>query len=158
LLSNEQKPDWIHEDLGRKIGPRPELVAEMMSKGGMPLHLMSVQSFLVYARKYLGVTVSESTVQQAKHASHQTGLVQDMIAAGGPVRAFIRDEKAIEMRFANGDRLGFSVDSIPDETYVEILDLVRSHSPGVPNDPWATLPPDWRTRPAAVEVGEYWKL
>lgn len=66
LVTNEQKNDWVREDLGKKLGPRPELVAEMLRETGLPFHLISVQSFLIHAKKFLGATVSESTVAQAE--------------------------------------------------------------------------------------------
>ncbi|MFG1850814.1 PIN-like domain-containing protein [Actinomadura geliboluensis] len=66
LVTNDQKPDWVREDLGRKLGAHPDLVAEMMEECGLPFHLVSVQSFLVHAREYLGATVSEGTILQAE--------------------------------------------------------------------------------------------
>jgi predicted nucleic acid-binding protein len=65
LVTNEQKSDWVWKELGRTLGARPELVAEMLMECSMPFHLVSVQSFLVRAQRHLGARVSESTVAQA---------------------------------------------------------------------------------------------
>ncbi|GAA2690366.1 hypothetical protein GCM10010412_079970 [Nonomuraea recticatena] len=69
LVTNDQKPDWVREVLGKKIGPRPELVAEMLNVAGAPFHLATVKSFLLLAQKYLGAEVSPTTVTQAQQFS-----------------------------------------------------------------------------------------
>lgn len=81
LVTNEQKPDWIWEKHGRKVGPRPELVAEMLSESGMLFHLTSVRSFLIHAQRHLGANVSESTVEQAEHlaTSEPPGLHEEIV-------------------------------------------------------------------------------
>ncbi|MEU0521997.1 PIN-like domain-containing protein [Streptosporangium sp. NPDC006007] len=69
LVTNDQKPDWVREVSGRKIGPRPELVAEMLQVAGVPFHLITVKSFLLLAQEYLGAEVSATTVTQAQQFS-----------------------------------------------------------------------------------------
>ncbi|MER5647664.1 PIN-like domain-containing protein [Streptosporangium sp. NPDC002524] len=69
LVTNDQKPDWVREVLGRKVGPRPELVEEMLQVAGVPFHLTTVKSFLLLAKKHLGAEVSATTVTQAQQFS-----------------------------------------------------------------------------------------
>lgn len=69
LVTNEQKPDWVREVLGRKVGPRPELVAEMLNVAGVPFRMATVKSFLLLAQKHLGAEVSPTTVSQAQQLS-----------------------------------------------------------------------------------------
>jgi len=65
LVSNDQKEDWIREEQGRKLGPRLELIEEMQRDASASFHMITVRSFLVQARKFLGATVSDETVAQA---------------------------------------------------------------------------------------------
>ena len=144
LVCNERKPDWVREDLGRKVGAQPELVAEMMDKSAMPFHLMSVQSFLVHARKYLGVTVSESTVQQAKYASENPiqKEVDELVRVHGQVQHIERETPyRIWLIFADGHRMGVEgkppVNATLEAVSSEYEGTLRDNSS---RDPWSTLP------------------
>lgn len=75
LITNDEKEDWVHLDQdGDAIGPRSELVLEMLQEAGQRFHLMTVPQLLVYARDHLAAHVSDSTVDQAtaEYAAEQT--------------------------------------------------------------------------------------
>jgi hypothetical protein len=66
LVTQENKPDWLHfEEDHILIGPRRELVAEMLDEANVRLHLVSLRTFLQEAAQYLETPVSEQTVEQA---------------------------------------------------------------------------------------------
>jgi hypothetical protein len=64
-VTQENKPDWFNIQHGISIGPRQELVAEMLDEAGVRLHLVSLRTFLEEAAEYLETPVSEQTVEQA---------------------------------------------------------------------------------------------
>lgn len=101
LVTNDQKEDWVREYQGRLIGPRPELVSELLQQTGQRFHMMSVKSFLLHAQKYLGATVSDSTVQQAEQFSI------DYEQLGSIMAGWARLEEAVLhcMERASGARL-----------------------------------------------------
>lgn len=126
LVTNDHKPDWVRENLGKKIGPRPELVAEMKSESGMPFHLINVRTFLLYSRKYLRVKVSDSTVQQAGSTSKSPGELRfwELVKQEGPIVHSARNEssKTINVKLASGRVFGLDVTRVTNETIEEILD------------------------------------
>ncbi|WP_141747554.1 PIN-like domain-containing protein [Streptomyces nanshensis] len=68
IVSNDLKEDWMTKRLDFVIGPREELVAEMATRVGKPLHIMHFASFLEAVRGSVSTRVSESTVHQAATA------------------------------------------------------------------------------------------
>lgn len=66
LITDDRKEDWYQEFKGRTLGARRELREEMMAEAGVPLLIMTTETFLLQAGKYLNVEVSPGTVDQAK--------------------------------------------------------------------------------------------
>lgn len=67
LVTNDAKEDWVQTDSsGASWGPRNELILEMQREAGQPFHLLDVPEFLLHAPKFMPVTVSESTLEQAR--------------------------------------------------------------------------------------------
>lgn len=67
FVTDERKEDWMLKGSSNEVlGPRPELVLEMLREAGVALHTVSVVGLLTEAPEYLGATVSESTIQEAK--------------------------------------------------------------------------------------------
>jgi hypothetical protein len=85
LVTQENKEDWLNTQKGITIGPRRELVAEMLEEAGVRLHLVNLETFLEEASKYLKTPVSEQTLEQASQLgnitdapSRQHGLEQEV--------------------------------------------------------------------------------
>lgn len=70
FLTDDEKEDWwwIVRSLGdRKLGPRPELVAEILLRGGVEgFHLYTSESFLELSSAYLDVAVREESISQVQ--------------------------------------------------------------------------------------------
>jgi hypothetical protein len=66
FITDDRKEDWYRREHGLTLGSRYELREEMMTQAGAPFLLMTTETFLIQARKYLQVTVSQETVSQAK--------------------------------------------------------------------------------------------
>jgi hypothetical protein len=78
FVTDERKEDWMLKGSSNEVlGPRPELVLEMLREAGVALHTVSVVGLLTEAPEYLGATVSESTIQEAK--SLPVGQLVDIV-------------------------------------------------------------------------------
>jgi hypothetical protein len=72
FITDDTKDDWYQREQGRTIGARRELREEMTRVAGVPLLIMTTDSFLIHAEKYLNATVSDETVEQAKELPGQS--------------------------------------------------------------------------------------
>lgn len=114
LVTNEQKEDWIHEDQGKKLGPRPELVAEMLKEANVPFYLVNVGSFLFHAGKYIGANVSKSTVQQAEQLDEARSSRRSHIEAPSMLRVLLGEGGKVDS--ANAAEILLKIDA-DRETY-----------------------------------------
>jgi len=65
LVTNDQKEDWYRRLHGITIGPRTELIAEMLDEAGMPFHAQTLERFLGSAAPILR-SVKETTVTEVR--------------------------------------------------------------------------------------------
>jgi hypothetical protein len=66
FITDDRKEDWYWREHGLTLGARYELRKEMEDEAGVPLFMMTSDTFLVHARNYLEASVSPATVDQAK--------------------------------------------------------------------------------------------
>jgi hypothetical protein len=68
FITDDEKEDWwwIVDSKGKKIiGPHPELVEEIVSKGGVSsFYMYNSGRFMTYAKKYLGIVVKQESIEQ----------------------------------------------------------------------------------------------
>lgn len=73
LITGDEKEDWwwVSESKGKKtIGPRPELVEEMLSKAGVTtFHMYNSERFLEFARSYLKAQVQPTSIEQVREVT-----------------------------------------------------------------------------------------
>jgi 7,8-dihydro-6-hydroxymethylpterin-pyrophosphokinase len=79
LVSNENKEDWVRKSRANEsLGPRPELVLEMLDRANVPFVLVSVVGLLKEAPVYLGANVSESTITEAESLPDRDNVLMSM--------------------------------------------------------------------------------
>jgi len=66
LVTNETTEDWWWICKGRTIGPRPELIDEMMSKGHVPFYMYNSDRFMTFAREYLETPVKQEAIDEVR--------------------------------------------------------------------------------------------
>jgi len=66
FITDDHKEDWYRREHGLTLGARYELREEMTAEAGVPLLIMTTETFLHHAEKYLGAKLSPETVDQAK--------------------------------------------------------------------------------------------
>jgi hypothetical protein len=73
FVTDDEKEDWWlkHKHKGKTIGPRPELIQEMLSEGGVKFYLYTGDRFLKYAEKFLKLKEEPEVVKEAEEIRHQ---------------------------------------------------------------------------------------
>jgi len=66
LVTNDQKEDWYRRLHGITIGPRIELISEMLEEAGVPFHAQTLERFLGSAAPILRSAVRETTVTDVR--------------------------------------------------------------------------------------------
>jgi hypothetical protein len=65
LITDERKTDWWWKIKdGRNMGPRQELVEEMMNEAGTEFHMYSSERFLSYGQHYLDEKVNKKALEE----------------------------------------------------------------------------------------------
>jgi hypothetical protein len=66
FVTDERKEDWWFQIEGSTVSPRPELIEEMLSKGGVPFYMYQTQRFMEFARDYLNIEVDQEAIDEVK--------------------------------------------------------------------------------------------
>lgn len=66
VTDDSRSDDWYRREHGLTLGARHELREEMMREAGVPLLMMTTETFLRHAKTHLDAVVSDETVDQAK--------------------------------------------------------------------------------------------
>jgi predicted nucleic acid-binding protein len=70
LITDEKKPDWIWEEYGYRIGPRPELITEYKEKTGREFYILDLLSFLKRIRNNNGgAKITENTIREISNTA-----------------------------------------------------------------------------------------
>lgn len=80
LVTSDSKSDWFLEEMGKKIGPRPELIAELKQNKNIPFYIYSTHSYLEYANTFLAVDVGQEVLDEVKQIEIQTREKPDYLA------------------------------------------------------------------------------
>lgn len=93
LVTDDRKEDWWWQFRGKTIGPRPELVEEMLKEAGVGLYMYRTDTFMKYAKESLGLPDTEEAIREVKEVrkltEERTGEV--------PKTAFSRLEEPLEV-------------------------------------------------------------
>ena len=78
FVTDDNKEDWWRQENGKTIGPRPELVEEMLSKTGQRFYMYSASRFLERAAEYLQRQVDKRAVEQARNIAERSRTLSSM--------------------------------------------------------------------------------
>lgn len=68
LVTNDSKEDWYQQQSGEKLGPRPELVREMLD-GNARYHHTTLDGFLRQANRFIADVVDDETIEAVEALS-----------------------------------------------------------------------------------------
>jgi hypothetical protein len=77
FVTDDRKEDWYWREHGLTLGARYELRQEMMLEAGVPVLIMTTETFLLHAKTYLDAEVSSATVDQAKYEAKRSEEERD---------------------------------------------------------------------------------
>ncbi|TFB09055.1 hypothetical protein E3V55_07825 [Candidatus Marinimicrobia bacterium MT.SAG.3] len=80
LVTDDKKDDWWWEQEGKTVGPRPELIQEMLSKASVQLYMYSMDNFIDKAQKYLEEKVKKETIHEARELRKRNEEHSKMLA------------------------------------------------------------------------------
>ncbi len=88
LVSDEKKEDWWWEAKGKTIGPRPELITEMMNEANVLFYMYRMDRFVSYARDYLEIPVAQEVVDEVQEIAEERRSWKDeainaLVSLGG---------------------------------------------------------------------------
>lgn len=66
LVTDDRKEDWWTRFTGKTIGPRPELVDEMISKAGVSFYLYQTDPFMENAQEFLERQVKKKAIDEVR--------------------------------------------------------------------------------------------
>lgn len=72
LVTDDGKEDWWWQFRGKTIGPRPELVEEMLNEAGVRFYMYRTDTFVGYAEEPLGLTDTEEAIREVKEVRKLT--------------------------------------------------------------------------------------
>lgn len=64
FITRDQKRDWWWIDEGKMIGPRPELVREIINASAMGFHIYQTLEFINHARDKFGITLKPEAITE----------------------------------------------------------------------------------------------
>jgi PIN like domain len=113
LVTNDQKEDWYRRLHGITIGPRTELISEMLEEAGVPFHAQTLERFLGSAAPILR-SVKETTVTEVRRIAEADRTAQgdakaasrnaaDPPTGGVNLAAFTQDQQE-RLRLENRQR------------------------------------------------------
>jgi len=68
FVTDDAKDDWWLTHNGKRIGPRPELIAEARQIAKVPLYVYASAQFIEYADKHLGTATDKAAIADVKEA------------------------------------------------------------------------------------------
>jgi len=71
FISDDRKEDWWWKFEEKSIGPRPELVQEMLSKAGVPFYMYPPERFMEYAKDYLEQEISQDAIDEVREVGEE---------------------------------------------------------------------------------------
>jgi hypothetical protein len=84
LITDDTKEDWWRIFHGKRVGPRPELVAEFRDVVGQTFYMYDSARFAEEARSFLGEDVSAETVHEIERARQRAPDAEPSALWSGP--------------------------------------------------------------------------
>ncbi len=69
FITDDKKEDWWHVHRGQTIGPRPELVHEMLVSAGVTFYMYTPERFMTYAETYLNLPKQADAIEEVREVS-----------------------------------------------------------------------------------------
>jgi hypothetical protein len=66
FVTDDRKEDWWYRSYGKTIGPRPELISEIVFETGIKFYMYSADPFMSRAKQYLNQEIDEQAINEVE--------------------------------------------------------------------------------------------
>ena len=66
LVTDDRKEDWWTRHRGKTIGPKPELISEILSKANAPFYLYQTEPFMENAERFLNMQIKKKAIDEVR--------------------------------------------------------------------------------------------
>jgi hypothetical protein len=77
FITSENQEDWWRKEQGEILGPRRELIREILDAGASMFHMYKPDQFLKYALEYFDIEIQEESIQQVEEVSAVTNASEE---------------------------------------------------------------------------------
>lgn len=142
LVTEDTKSDWWWEVAGKTIGPRPELIEEMLQEAQTQCYIYRAERFVQFAQQYLRSKIDEQAIQEVTEVARQ----DDRVRRAARRRSDSAEELFRSLRTSRGLRPTLNEPPpLTDEVlrYLSSSDVQRMLA-SLPTEHLQTLPADQR--------------
>jgi hypothetical protein len=104
LITDERKEDWYTKIRGNIIGPRPELINEMLSKAEVSFYLYQTEPFMESAKKFLKIEVKQKAIDEVREIRELDEELEQILK-----KEAMATSEAISSAFALAEKLSPSI-------------------------------------------------
>jgi hypothetical protein len=135
FVTNETKKDWWWKLNNDKIlGPRQELVEEMLKTSGMDFHMYSSDRFLEFGPEYLNEKANKKAIEEIKEFTKSDAAKVGFSV--GPIQEYAE----VQYRIFTDPVTGFNCrKGVRDHQFVADIELTEIGFNGVENTDWKNI-------------------
>lgn len=78
-MTDDSKDDWWRNFKGKTLGPRPELIAEMLKEASVDFYMYRTDQFMEYARSFLKQNVDQNAIYEVKEIGRRNKETQEQL-------------------------------------------------------------------------------
>jgi hypothetical protein len=78
FVTDDQKEDWWLKHQGRVLGPRPELIQEMLDEASVSFYLYTGERFLEQAENFLSLSSKPEIIEEARDVGLENEIFEDL--------------------------------------------------------------------------------
>src|SRR5919199_777664 len=120
FITGDRKEDWWRREHNQTIGPRTELVEEILEAGASMFHMYTADSFLKYAQVYLSLQIEKKSIEQVEEISVSNSLSEPEVSGNSSRQSLLIDN----YKLSNIESLAVAVNNI--KSIVEAQNNIQS--------------------------------
>ena len=114
LITDEKKEDWWLIHKGKRIGPRPELIQEMINETEFPCYIYRADHFIENAKKYLQKEITQKAIDEVREVrkrDEEEQLHEEMTFSDKVDVEVFRPSASDAVRALNLDAIDYAIES-----------------------------------------------
>lgn len=95
FVTDDAKEDWWRSVKEKTLGPRPELIAEMLKEASVPFYMYRPDKFMEYASSFLQKHVDHKAIEEVKEISLRNKEFQEQSALEFKLESLIKTQESM---------------------------------------------------------------